>query len=458
MALSYLHPAIVKAQSPTIRKFFRSWARQEQQICISGPRNCAKSFHILGYMFAIHSQVPNLKTLVLRTEYTTIAGTAFATIKEKLLRYDIDDPRNPFRLYGGTQRPQVILFDNGGQMTFAGMDNASKILGRDYDIVFYNQVERELRQQTWSDLIGGQAGARSGNWNIGGQGFWQIIGDANPTSPFHWIYQMKEDENNTNLHWYDFKHRDHPLFYDWNRGDYTPKGRETRLDLLTAYPPGHTRDRMVYGRWVAAAGVVYPQFNRAKHERFIDRDEIPPYAKWYISADWGGRSPHAIGFYATYDDQIVLFKEIYKQEVTVAYILSQAKTILEDYAIEPVWMFVDHNTEHALQCEQAGLPVQLADKEVLGGIECVQNTFGSGKILLNSDSLIEEDMTIDGSKRLRDELVEYAYPEERQRSGTMRDEYPIKKNDHACDHLRYLVMSLQHAMPDPVQQPLTYAA
>ena len=32
-------------------------------------------------------------------------------------------------------------------------------------------------------------------------------------------------------------------------------------DLLRAYPPGYNRQRMVYGEFCAAAGLVYPLFN-----------------------------------------------------------------------------------------------------------------------------------------------------------------------------------------------------
>ena len=39
-----------------------------------------------------------------------------------------------------------------------------------------------------------------------------------------------------------------------SEGEFTKQGLAMMRELEEAYPPGHTRDRMVYGKWVAAPG------------------------------------------------------------------------------------------------------------------------------------------------------------------------------------------------------------
>lgn len=433
-------PDIVEPASPKINNFLHCWSEGYRQVAISGPRNCAKSLQILGYWLTLHELIPNLRSLIVRSEAKTIPTTIIRTLEDKLLRYPFESGRNPFTLYGGPHMPRELIFSNGGKCDFGGMDNSAKFLGGSYDFIFFNQVEREWNEQHWSDLLGTMAGARNAEWFVDGKPFYQIVADANPNDPSHWLYQRKD---NKELAWYDFTHKDHPLLYDWDKEEYTERGLETIRDLEEAYPPGHTRDRMVYGKWVGSTGRVYPMFDPKKHERPVKRSEIPPHAQWYMSVDWGGSDPHAVGFYAVWDEMICLYKEIYKSGIMVSEVLKTCHEILDRHEIPRVGiMFTDHNTDHRLQAEEAGFPVQLADKkDMLTGIELCKNMIADGRLLINSNSLVEEDPELEGKpKRLADELVSYRYPENVPAS---RSKFPVDKDNHACDHFRYLCKGVE---------------
>ena len=70
----------------------------------------------------------------------------------------------------------------------------------------------------------------------------------------------------------------------------------------------------------------------------------------------------------------------------------------------------------------------------------------TGTIRFNKNSLIEVDLELVGKpQRLTDELVVYAYPPPDKQKGTEKDEYPIDKDNHGCDMMRYLAMGVEES-------------
>ena len=433
-------------QSPIARQFLRSWLTSSHEIMISGPRNSAKTLLILWYLLNHHRHVPRLKSAVIRFEHKSISSTVLRTLRDKILRYPFGDPRNPFVLYGGENRPEAIYFRNGGQMDFRGLDGKGKALGAEYDLIFVNQAEQETRPRVWGDILGTIVGGRGGNWMYGGKRRWQVVADANPSSPHHFLYQRKQDGK---IDWLDFTHKENPLFYDWPSETWTDRGRDTVESLKQSYN-GFDYARMVEGKWVAAEGLVYPQFSHDLHVKPLRRNDFPSGTRWYASIDWGGTSLTAVGIYAVVgqasDRHYYLFKEICQSQAMVSEILAQLDAVMVAYDI-PAFetVYVDHNAEHVLQCRQHGLPVQLADKSVLEGIETVRRIIKENRLTVNAASLEERDMNaLDKPQGLVEELRSYAYPTETRRTQSLRDEYPIKENDHSCDQLRYVLHSLEN--------------
>ena len=428
-------------KSPVARKLLQSYKKNQNRIVVSGPRNCAKTVLILWYLFNRHSCIPNLKSCIFRFERNTIKSTILPSIREDILRYPLADPRNPFEVYGGENSPEHIRFNNGGQMDFRGLDVKGKVLGSAYDLVFINQVEHETRAGVWGDIIGAMAGGRAGNWRgPNGERYWQLIADANPSTPYHFLYQRKDDDDIT---WLDFTHKENPLMYNWNTNKWTKHGIKTIEDLKKDFKGFHYA-RMVEGKWVAAEGVVYPHFNDKIHIQPLKRSDFGSDTEWCASIDWGGRAITAIGIYAIRDNTYYLFKEICKTQTRVSDVLNLITETQQKYDIPNFKaVYVDHDAEHVLQCEDFGLHIVLADKgrnSVVEGIETVSKIIGDNRLIINTTSIDERDTNAaDLPQGFAEEVKSYAYPPPSTQADTKTNDHPIKKDDHSCDQVRYIL-------------------
>ena len=77
------------------------------------------------------------------------------TLEDKILKYPPDDARNPFRLF---RSPLRIEFENRAIMDFIGFDDAGKVQGGEYDVVFFNEVVREQSQEASIGFDGNDGG------------------------------------------------------------------------------------------------------------------------------------------------------------------------------------------------------------------------------------------------------------------------------------------------------------
>ena len=426
-------------KTPVIKQFRDSWLHNHNEVMVSGPRNCGKTLTVLRHILTLHQLFPNLKSAVVRYEHKSIASTVLRTMRDRILRYPFSDERNPFVLYGGENRPEHLTFANGGQMDFRGLDGKGKSLGAEYDVVFVNQAEQETRIKVWEDLLGTMAGARGGNWICNGKRYWQLIADANPSTPHHFLFKRKEG----NLRWFDFTHKENPIFYNHDTDTWSPLGLKTIEDLKRSYT-GFDYARMVEGKWVAAEGMVYPQFSK-QHVKPLKRSDFGTETTWYGSIDWGGTSLTAVGIYAVVGDQYYLFKEICKSQAMVSEVLDTLDNMMKTYKIPKLkTVYVDHNAEHVLQCRNRGLHVQNANKSVLEGIETVKRLIKDNRLTVNETALDERDANaVDKPQGFLEEVMSYAYPAESNRAHSIKDELPVKTNDHSCDHLRYALHSLE---------------
>jgi hypothetical protein len=139
----------------------------------------------------------------------------------------------------------------------------------------------------------------------------RIFGDANPGPPNHWIIQHRRG-----LLLLESRHEDNPTLYDDAGG--SPAGQKTLaiLDALT----GVRKERLRFGRWVQAEGVVYEDFDSAVH--LIDRFEIPAHWRRFRSVDFGYTNPFSCSWYAMDDDgRLFRYRQIY-----------HTKRLVEDHA------------------------------------------------------------------------------------------------------------------------------
>ena len=450
--------------SPRARRFFRNWMSQEyQHLAVCGGRGCGKSVSVWCLLLWLVEEVPGIKICVLRQEARTIKRTIYRTFKDRILAYPTKDPRNPFNVYGGDNAPDHIDFDNGSLIDFVGFDDESKLQGGEYDVVFFNEIGRELNHEKVSDLMATLAGGRGGNLKINGEPRLLFIGDLNPTSPHHWYYKLGKTPK---VRWYGFRHSDNPQYYNHVTEKWKKRGTKAWSDLHDAYPPGHSRDRMVYGKCVGAEGMVFDMYSPERHEIRMSRsDEFFSDCLWDLSMDFGGDNPHAVGLFAQNVDRYRLFKEIYVSHITISRLIEHVMNMLaaENLSLSDIGAcIVDHNTEHRLQLEEAGFPVVLASKEVIAGIDCMKRVLADNRFQVNTGSLIDiyDEYLVNKIKGFKQEVMSLRYKDADAKRHDASDEHPAPRQpNHTTDLVRYYLKYKEESFEFPaVMEPVGSAS
>ena len=419
---------------------------QVSEILISGPRDCAKTFTLWHCLLTLHELIPNCQTLIARLEATTL-GLLFTQLNTKILKYGLEDKRNPFEFKWSSKSDprRHILFENGSKMAFVGLDSGEKVLGGEHDIFWFNECHRQNpnvnTEDDWTKVLGGMVDGRAGNW---GNGRYLAIGDCNPSHKRHWAYLRAEGGK---MQHFQIKHQDHPLFYDWGEMKWKKKGINARADLERQHTKGtYEYLRMVEGEWCNAEGAVYPMFDAKRHIQPMKRQDFTDGGKygkpkWRMSVDFGSGSINALGLiaYTPEDNTHRLFKEIYKSEIQVSELVVLTDKMLRENDVNKSDIeicYVDHQTDCYKQMRSAGYPIKLADKDVIAGVETCKRVIGDGRWIANSDSLYAPDMTIP-IRRYEHEVLAYSYKEDSKKNGSLNDDKPQKGNDHAMDWKRY---------------------
>ena len=411
------------------------WTYRGREMILSGSAGTGKSRGCLEKVHACAERWPGSRILVCRKTRRSLTETALVTFEDKVLPQGHPALRGPKRSHR-----QTYLYPGGTEVIIAGLDDLTKIMSGEYDLIFVQEAI-EVDLDDWEKLL-----TRLRN---GVMPFQQIIGDTNPDAPTHWINQRA---NAGVLKMLESRHEDNPSLYNPDTEEWTEAGRNY-LEILDALT-GVRRDRLRYGKWVQAEGLVWDGWNRARH--VIPRFEIP--AEWprYWSLDFGYKNPFVWQAWAEDPDGVLYcYREIYRTKRLVE---DHTAEILRETATEPrpVMVIADHDAEDRATFERkARLVTTAAEKSVSEGIQSVASAlkFGADKragIYFLEDSLVERDADLAARKlpcSTIEELDGYVWDE---RQGRRRGEEPLKLNDHGCDTMRYLVNTKNQA-----RRPLT---
>lgn len=392
--------------------------------------------------------------MVLRKELTTIYESLIPDLNDKILKYGLDDDRNPFRAHGGSIKPDRLIYDNGAVMYFRGLDKPEKRLGPTLDVVYVNQAEQismEAYNKLWGRL-------RNNKQVINGQAYHQIILDINPLSKTNWEKAYADERG---IPMFKFWLDDNPLWYCHNKEEWSKEGQEYH-DRLSKYT-GHEYVRGFLGDYGAAEGLVYKHFNEAAHVKNVNWSDIG--SDWTIisSYDFGTTisSPFCLLVFAVSPDgnQMVQLPQtqIYLAEIErIAEKIHTVENRIQENLGRGVNLRIsDHEGTARQILSEHGLSSNPAKKKILEGIEKVKEFFDPNidkSIILQQkprDLAFDPDPKLIGKpQRLLDELLEYSYrsPEDQEKNPDKAD-HPIKRNDHAMDALRYLVMEFKE-MPE----------
>lgn len=427
--------------------------RRDDEVLVAGPAGTGKSYGALAKLHLMcmlngrcekdckiehEHHDTGLRALMVRKTLVSLSATGVVTYKEDVAKEALETGIVHF--YGGSRdEPPQYRYSNGSKLMLAGMDNPTKVMSSQFDVIFVQEAT-ELTPTDWEKCT-----TRLRNGRIS---FQQLIADCNPEQPDHWL-KLRCDEKKTVMLY--GKHTDNPKLFAEVDGQYVPtvKGKAylAKLNNLT----GVRKLRLQGGIWAAAEGVIYENFDGAVH--VSNRKRLPREWARLWGIDFGYTNPFCWQQWARDPDgRLWLEHEIYRSKRTVREHCAQIMQVvtMQDGKTwkypRPEYIVCDHDAEdRATFTREMGMPTRAARKSVSPGIQAMQLRFnlagdGMPRMLLLADSLVDRDTEVAEAGLplgLHGELPGYIWkpgPD-----GKPIPDEPLKQNDHSCDTARYVV-------------------
>jgi PBSX family phage terminase large subunit len=418
------------------------------EVIVSGPAGTGKSYAALNKLYMVAQKYAGCRLAIVRRYRSTITQSAMNTF-DKLVRVPGDKVKF-------NSVDQEYNFPNGSQVVVAGLDDPTKILSTEFDII-YVQEATEIDEPTWEIL------SSRLRWNH--VPYQQIIGDCNPASERHWIMRRYKAAK---LHLIHAEFTDNPTLWDEEAQTWTEQGQQY-IDKLQALS-GVMRARLYEGRWVGAEGAVFTEYSAERN--LVDPFPIPDSWPRYIAVDFGYTNPFVAQWWAEdHDGRLYLYRELYGIHTPVEdwahrmHDLSKKehiKAIICDHDEEDRATLERHMAHSASECyggrekeywkvpknRRATLPADKKRESVRTGIEQVQSRLkpaGDGKprLYFFKGALVAQDAVLVEAKKptsTLEEIDEYVWDEiKNSRYGERVLEHPKKMNDHGMDAMRYMV-------------------
>lgn len=418
---------------------------RDPQIVFSGPAGTGKSRACLEKLHLMCMVNPGMRGLMLRKTLASLTSTGVVTYREHVAKEHIESGEVKF-FGGSSQEPAAFKYKNGSTIVLGGMDNSMKIMSSEYDVA-YVQEATEITEDDWGKIT-----TRLRNGKVS---FQQLIADANPNAPQHWL-KVRCDNGLTTM--INSRHEDNPRLYtqvpvldesgnvvNFVSGMLTPEGKayvEGVLDKLI----GVDYQRLRLGKWVAAEGLVYDTYNPVFNTHKAIK-QPPKHWSVYLAIDFGFTNPFVCQFWAEDDDgRLYLYREIYRQGRTVAEHCQTIRAELKKQGRPRVRAVIaDHDAEdRATFTKEMGLGTLPAKKTKSDGMQAVMRRLqdaGDGKprLYLCNDATIERDEALAQLAKptsTQQEILGYIWD---RRDGRPPKEEPVKANDHGMDAMRYMV-------------------
>lgn len=231
---------------------------------------------------------------------------------------------------------------------------------------------------------------------------------CNPDNPNHWFY----------VNWIKRCSERNALYLHFTMPD-NPSLSEKTLARYEAMYTGVFYRRYIMGEWCLAEGLVY-DFSEANIT-----DEVPEFADYYISIDYGTLNPFSCGLWAVNGNKAVRIKEYYydgraecRQQTDEEY-CDAVEHLTDGYEIKRA--VIDPSAASFITAlKRRGFRVQQADNAVLDGIRRTAVYLKNGNIKIHrccTDAIREFGLYRWDDKKTVDAVV--------------------KDNDHAMDDIRY---------------------
>lgn len=383
------------------------------ELLVEGPAGTGKTLGVLTKLHICLAKYPRSRWLLARKTRESLTESALVEYEANVLV----GPAAAIKRGPDRARRQRYTYPNGSELVVGGLDKSSKIMSTQYDGIYVPECT-ELTEDDWESLT-----TRNRN-NI--MPYQQMIADCNPSAPTHWLNQRANAGRMTRLL---SRHEDNPSV--------TPEYLDT-LRRLT----GVRRARLYEGRWAAAEGMVYDNYDAITH--LIDRFPIPSDWRRFRVVDFGYTNPFVCQWWALDPDgRLYRYRELYRTQRLVSDHAGDISRLSQGESY--VATVADHDAEDRATLHAAGIPTVPAFKAVGVGIQAVQDRLrpaGDGKprLFLLRDALVSRDeRLVEAKKPLCTEQEIDGYVWAKAADGRPVKEEPVKVDDHGCDAMRYAV-------------------
>lgn len=386
------------------------------EVLIEGAGGGGKSHGDAQILWYLGNRYPGTRWLVIREVRADLATTF-----QKIWEEDVVPASHPMlarakpiarasrKSYNFWNGPQL----NGAHPTvgasvieLGGMDDVQRHRGTDYDGVVFLELVECRSEPDYTEFL--RSLRNWGGWREKIP-FQLLISETNPDAPDNWVNLRFGDENMQRLiedaRAKNFpytiwrlvsQHRDNPKW--WQNGDWTPEGR-AYIGALDAIP-GVRGQRLRWGRWVGAEGMVY-EFDRARH--IVERPKPRPIMRAFVAAmDWGYTDPCCLLVAGIERDtgHLHIVAEIYRIKKSVDWWADRVIELKGEYQLKA--LVVDPSRPEVIEkfnravCAQPDVPFAIgADNRRassgdgdMGGIDTVR-WYLDGRLVFWSDRMRE---------------------------------------------------------------------
>lgn len=431
------------------------YKNKDNILVVDGPSGNGKSTIVQEKIHGYLKRYPKSNGLLIRKSLESTKNSVVLRYLNEIcarepdvVKYNEDDSRfeysnGSYLFVGGVkneaQRKALKSIGAGGAIHIVWIEEAAELVEHDFD---------EIISRSRGDAPAG---------------YRQIILTCNPEGEDHWINQRlilpkeKDKYNPSYRDEYIYTKNDNATRISWSV-ELNPSVDEIQLNNLKGLS-GVYYHRNYLGKWVAASGVVYPDFRRAVHEIShipgYDVGEIPYDWEKYRAIDFGGSDAANVCIWFVknpYNKHLYIYKYIYRLNLTPQEFAELIHEVNGNDKI--VYTVSDHQAGERKTLSKHGIPTINADKDIKNGIKLVtqrlriqdpalfilEDSLNNGKDIMDIDPELKKKKR---AKNAFDEFNNYTWAK---KSDGQVTEVPIDKDNDFLDALRYGIIAIDQQM------------
>lgn len=421
---------------------------------IAGAGGSGKSRGTAEYFNWLAEEYPGCRLLVVRKARSSLSQSWMVTFEDKVL-----PPDSPVSQGASRTHRSSYKYPNGSEIVMGGMDQATKLFSTEYDLILVVECT-ELSESEWEKL---HRALRNGvvPWQT-------LIGECNPDSPYHWLHQRFTSGR---LKMFPSVHEDNPSLTK----DYLKRLREqlTGVDL----------QRLYFGRWTSAEGLIWPQYSESTHliEAKVTQSRTDKcwhlstsdisgrptiWLKWFFaSVDWGFRDPGVIQVWGVDGNgNAYRVHEVYRTGKDIDWWAEKAETLRKRYdilrfACDPSRPeYIRHFNRY--MSERGGYWLGKAEiackakNAIAAGLSIVRQRFSNKSLYIVKGTLESPDPNLkEGAPRcFEQEIPSFVYAEDKE-NHSLQEIPSAGLADHSCDCAKYAMVFLEDHNWDSTPEP-----